>query len=528
MAGQAPGAALRVARWLLGLGVVLASVGCGGSQLVKLLGDKDNLTYKKSCDGASKQQSDRLISGEYNPARLFVHTWPKATAPADMLIKESRLVGALLGSELNRVLIIARGGLGKTSLAESIYAQLCGTMPVFVINLKDLAAVDTPVGDTVLGTIGRNVGAKGKMELMTDLTEAMNADPFVLFVDGVEETSIKLRPAAMKALDDFDKAHPKATIVLLARPPVLDEDYGFGADTKLEIPPLDCQVTDAFIARQFKNEEDREAFVQLTRRYGLDEKSKFGVQCIYPYMSTYRDIQVMTEFFRTARTGESLVSPSTVYEALFGARLRKEFDDLRWTQADALDMIDRLVRAISDTTGQTNMTFAMPVCEKALDPRWGQAAVDAGVAGDPVERKRHVCEKTYQSAMFVRAEGSGAYQFSDRSTLELFLARWLNGEVARAGQDCAALDKHKDLLANPGVIKFFVGQPFGRRCLAQAVALACTKVDAIELTKTLDIGLPVGKGRGETLQQARAVGTTLQPQMCVKQVLDDLERTVTE
>ncbi|MBI5609700.1 MAG: hypothetical protein HY902_12580 [Deltaproteobacteria bacterium] len=525
---QAPQTLLRI-RWsAAALALALAATGCGGSKLAAFLRDDPSLSYSKTCTAQSKSQTERLISGEYVPARLFVEAWPKASAPTEPFIREGRLVAAIESGEVHGVMVLARGGMGKSALVESITGQLCGMVPVFPLDLKGLSATERPVPATILGLLAREVGAAGKPEQQQEMIESMANEPFLLIADHADEVDLPRRAAVMQALADFGKQHPRAVTLLLARPPVLDADYGFAADTKLEIPPLECQATDAFLAKQFKDEEDRAAFSQLLNRYGLDEKARYGVQCMYPSLSTYRDVQVVGEFFRTSRTGESLVSPSAVFEALIGARLHKEFENMRWTQADALDMGDRLLRASNAATGLSNLTFDLAVCEKAMDPRWGDAAVDAGVSGTAADRKRHVCEKTFQSAMFTPAEGGKAYKFSDHSTQELFLARWLNGEIARAGQSCGALDNHRDLIANTGVLKFLAGQPFGRRCLANVVAIGCAKIDAIELTKTLDVGLPVGKARNQILQEAHAAGTSLQPQACVKQVLDDLDRTVSE
>ncbi len=517
-------------------GVVLALAalaGCGGpSALSKLLTENDKVGYGATCKDASKKQTDALMHGDYVPARLFVHTWPKATAPSDLFIPESRLAAALVGAELKRVFITARGGLGKTSLAESLRGQLCGALPVFFLDLKDVAALgDKAAEGAVGGLLAKHAGVPATGEVNSEFVASLTSGPFVLFADSIEETDLVARPLVTKALNGFAARYPNAIVVLLARPPVLDDDYGFAADTKLEIPPLECKVTDEFLAKQAKNEEEREEIKTLMKKYGLYEQSRFGVQCVLPYLSTYRDVKTMVEFFRKAQKGDVLTSFTSVYEALIGQRLKKEFDNLRWTASDALDMGDRLVRTAIAIQGQAALRFDLALCEKAIDPRWGDASVDAGVAGTAAERKRHVCEKTFQSAMFQRGEGSGGYVFADRATQELFLGRWLNGEIARSsGQDCATVDKHKDLLANLGVLRIAVGQPLGQRCLGHIIAHKCASAPdgAVEFTAAIEQGVVSGKARAQVLQEARAAASSLQPKACIDQVLGDLDRTISE
>jgi len=506
--------------------------GCGGPPLQTMLQSTERLTYAGACAEASKKQSDALVAGEYIPARLFVHTWPKATAPADMFVAEARMAGALHEGEIRRVFLTARGGLGKTSLAESLRGQLCGTIPVFFLDLKEVAqAGDKPGDDAVERALARQIGAAGNADLDKEFRNNLAGDRYVLFADSIEEVDLVRRPGTLKALLAFGERNPNGAIVLAARPPVLDDDYGFAADTKLEIPPLECKVSDEFAVRQLKDEDEREAFKALLQRYGLNEKSRFGVQCVYPYLSTYRDVKTLVDFFRRAKGGDVLTSSSSVYEALIAQRLKKEFDNLRWTAADALDMGDRLLRVAAAAGGHATLRFDMAVCEKAIDPRWGEAAVDAGVAGSPTERKRHVCEKTYQSALFQRAEGSGSYVLADRATQDFFLARQINGEIARSpGQDCGTVEKHTDALNNQNILRFLVGQPFGGRCLAHIVANRCAHQPdaAADWTATIELGVVIGKARALVVQEARAAGSSLQPKVCIDRALADLERTIAE
>lgn len=514
------------------MGFWMAACGAGQTPLTSWLGNAEDSTYAARCAERTANQQRDLSEGAYNPAVLFIHDWPAAARTGtELLMTESRLVGALEQGDVRRLLVIARGGLGKTRLAESIEAQTCGALPVFTVDLKQVAAAKG-TDNAVLDLIAHNLGLDAKAAARAAFEDKLNSQRWLLFLDAIEEVDLTARSAVMTQVQDLGKRFPTAQIALLARPPVLDEDYGFAdIDARLEIPPLECQVSDAFVARSHKSDEDRRRFLAFLHTYGLDEKGRFGLQCSYPYLSTYRDIQTLADFEARSRAGDPtfLTSRATVYEALIAARLKKEFAQLGWAVGEGLDMIDRLVRAQTAAGGQRNLVFGLDICQKAIDARWGDKTVDAGVGGDDEHRRKQVCEKTFQSALFVQTEGTQSWAFSDRATSDLMLARWLSGEVGRAQNgDCSAISRNAELLAGPGVTQFFAGQPAGQHCLAHVVSTLCARqVPQATVVDQLDRGLPVGAARRQPLKDARAMASGLQPKACVQSVLDALDKTST-
>ena len=519
------------ARWIAAPCLLLVLTACGGGQtaLSSWLGSSDDTGYAKHCSERTASQQADLASGAYNPAILFTHEWPAAARTgAELLMPESRLVGSLEQGDVRRLLVIARGGLGKTRLAESIEAQSCGTLPVFTVDLKQVAAAKG-TDNAVLSIIAKNLGLEGKAQARADFEGKLGRQRWLLFLDAIEEVDLTDRPAVMAQVQDLGKRFPSAQVALLARPPVLDDDYGFAdIDARLEIPPLECAVSDAFVARSHKADDDRRLFQGFLHTYGLDEKGRFGLQCSYPYLSTYRDIQTLSDFEAKSRAGDPafLASRAAVYEALIAARLKKEFAQLGWTVAEGLDMIDRLVRAQTVAGGQRNLVFDLGICQKAIDAKWGDKTVDAGVGGNDESRRRQVCEKTFQSALFSQTEGKQAWAFSDSATSDLMLARWLGGEIARGpAGDCSAVTRNGELLAAPGVTQFFAGQPAGQHCVAHVAAALCNRqIPTSVIADNLDRGLPVGAARAQSLKDARAMASGLQPKACVAAVLDGLDK----
>ena len=283
------------------------------------------------------------------------------------------------------------------------------------------------------------------------------------------------------------------------------------------------------MARSYKDENTREQFQRFLTRYGLDEKSTFGVQCTFPYLSTYRDVLALADFYQKSLDAGSgiIASRSNVYEALIGVRLKKELENLGWSQVEALDMMDRMVRVAVTAQGFRDPRFDMGGCVKSIDARWGAAAVDAGVAGSPEERRQHVCEKTFQSALFAPADGNGHFKFADPGTTDIFLARWLNSELARQSTlDCQAVLKHGDLLNSVDVLRFFVSQPLGQRCVAAVVDDRCARDPKGDMVKLLDDGLPIGAARKQVIADARALESQTKNRACVATALKSLEATV--
>lgn len=514
----------QVRRWTATLGLAtmtLAACGGGAAQL-GVLADPLQSRYVATCGERSGKARDELTNGSYVPAQMHAHLWPTS---GEVEITEARLTAALAGGEVKRVVVQARGGLGKSSLAASLRGQLCGQMPVFLVDLKDVAKIGEAPAGRILEIAARDAGIADARMLARDLA----GKRFLVLLDAIEEVELTRRSGLLADITALSEQSPQVQVVLLERPPVLDADYGFAhPDAVLEMPPLTCKATETEIARRFPGEADRARFQEFLHRYGVDERSRFGVQCVYPYLATYRDIDAIADYEKRARDGGLRVSPATVYEALMAPRLKKEFTQLAWTDAEALDMVDRMVRVAATRRGGHAPLFSMEDCQKAVDAKWGSTAVDIGVAGSDSERRQQVCEKIFQSSMFQRAQGTNAWVFADPHGADVFEARWLAGEVARSqGVNCGTLAKFADQLGEPEVLKFFAGEPMGLRCLGHAVAVACGKNDAPEvLVQAIDAGLPTGAARAQPLQDARPQASALEPKVCINAVLDALDKTV--
>jgi hypothetical protein len=285
--------------------------------------------------------------------------------------------------------------------------------------------------------------------------------------------------------------------VTFARPAVFVADYGLkGLDSKLEIPPLTCGRSASTLKWTVNDDQAAARVAAFVSIYRLDQRRRTGRQCYHPYMATYRDIQVIQrlskDFDPNAGMGGLPATLSAVHQRIVGERLRKELAALNWTQDRMLQTVDAMVRFGGLKAGDWNLSFDVKRCLASLD-----------AVGSKASERRYVCEKVLQSALFEPFAGVRRWRFGHRDIAELFLARWLDGEVAKKG--CRAVTENAGWLASKAVAGYLVGQPQGRNCLVEVSRVLCAangySRNDVEL---LYKGLPLGKERRRLLKKAAA------------------------
>ena len=498
----------------------------------------EGTSYESACSKRHDAYVGERDGKRYFPAKFFVHAWPGGF-PQGQLMDESRLVDGLRSGEAKRLMILAGGGLGKTRLAESISAQTCGELPIFTVDLHRDTAERTLAKDgpnPILEHLAVAVGVADDAPERRHFEELLSTQRWLLVADSFEETTLDRRTGVRDALVQMVERYGKTMqIVVLVRPPVLRERYGLDAfDAVVQIPPLDCDRVDAVARNQLENDEDKRGFDAWVKHFGFDAEGRFGFSCIRPYLASYRDVAVLTTLYRdTQKEGVAPISHAAAYEHLVAARLKKELAHLNWTEREALDMVDRMVRVLGQSGGFEHMRFTLEGCAQAIEPQYGIAAVDAGVAGNAVERRSAVCEKVLQSAVFAK-EGdavgaAGAWTFSDPKLAGLFLARWLNAQLASdPSGDCEALANNAMMLKSAPVVRFLSGQAFGQRCMAPLLRELCKASGgekALHIEAVIE-GAPTGKMRFQVVQEARAWEANNGNTACTVGALDIIERTV--
>ena len=454
--------------------------GCGSSLLSHLQGN-EAVGYELACAKRADKHIGDVNGGNYYLPEFHVTVWPGGL-PQGRKIDEKVLVEKLAQGTLRYTLITARAGLGKSRLAESIEAQNCKTMPVFLVDLaKDVAPGTDKPGNALANHLLKRLRLPAGVEGETELKALLGSQRWVLLADALEEVELPRRAKVIAAMDALRKTYAAtAQVVVLARPAVLDKDYGLsGFDAELQILPIDTERAERFFKKLVGDPARATRLRAFLHVHGFDAKATFGFQQIYPLMATYRDVIVLKKLAEDAAGGAGVSSYAAAHEHLVAKRLAKELGQVSWGQREVLDMVDRMVGVHREKEGAGKPFFTLAACLRSIDPQYGWTAVDAGVGGDSQQRRTQICERALQSVLFQASSAErgskGMWHFASSSVADLFNARWVNGQLARLpdGQ-CSTVDDNRNLFMSGSTVRFLVGQPLVQRCLGPAMRILCS------------------------------------------------------
>lgn len=497
--------------------------GCGPKDLQEFVA-QPTVGYAPRCAekaAAQKKAADEL---RYFQNTLRVVRWPKELPGGkEATLTDEELVRRMLRGEAKRMLVTARGGVGKSTLARAIEAMTCSQALVFRVDLNaDVAArlAAGTDGNAVLAAIERQVGVDRDVDRRQSFRELFAASPTWLLFDAIEEVPLADRPKVVAQIAALAEQLPKARWAVFARPAVFEKDYGLpGIDAEVALPALECNQAKSVLRWNAPDKDHQARADNFVRTYLLDQQATRRDRCTFPYMAAYRDLEVvarMAEKFEPKDDSGGLsANLSEVHETVVGERLRKELSALNWSPAQILAAIDGMVRVDGREDGTWNLVFTIPRCLEAT----------AKLADGEVARK-YVCEKMFQSALFDRIEGVEEWRFDHQTVADLFLARWLDREITRFSGDCEVVDKHAGWIGQRNIAGYLVGQPAGRRCVPQVAAVMCAAHEETferGLGDLLYKGLPMGADRRKLVEDAtRAVSRWKKATPCVKKLVSGL------
>lgn len=500
-----------------------ATSGCGPKSLAEFVAAPE-VGYHAACGRKAAEQQKALDDLSYFPPKIQVRRWPKELPGGkEATLEDKELAGKITDGEAKRLLVVARGGVGKSTLGRALEAMSCSQIPVFRVDLnQDVASrlAASKGGNAVLAAIERQVGVDKDVSRQESFRELLAGSPTVLLLDAIEEVPLADRPKVVEQVTALGEQMTQMRWVVFARPAVYDADYGFPAiDGLVEIATLDCGQSKAVLRWSAPDKDHQARAENFMRTYRLDRQTTRGDRCIYPYMAAYRDLEVvarMAEKFEPKDDeGGLTASLAEVHETIVGERLRKELAALDWSPGKVLAAVDRMVQVDGRADGSWNLIFTVKRCLEAVgDDAQGDVA------------SRYVCEKVLQSALFDRLIGAEEWRFDHQNVADLFLARWLDRELARFQGDCEVVDKHAAWIGERDIAGYLVGQPNGRRCLPQVAAAMCAAHgETFErgLGDLLYKGLPIGTDRRKLVDEAsKAVSRWKKATPCVKSLIQSL------
>ncbi len=498
-------------------------------------------TYDLACSKLAAEHEIEVAERKYIPPALLLHDWPgseKTVTKSATLTENDFIMGILAPQRADRpplrtTLIMARGGTGKSKLAESIAAQSCKSAPVFRVDLNtdiathldEFASGQNPIA--VFLTRQNKLDTKAGAEAA--LNQAVGDQLFVLVLDSLDEVPLLQRTTIAAAIDDFvTRVNPRARAVVMTRPPVFTSNYGLKTvDGRLELPQLTCAETDAAIARALPAPNERKQFDAFLQRYRIDRKVTTGDRCYYPHLSTHRDLQVVQRLARNSQPEQETpdfkqfqASRAQVYTYFLTAQLLKDMQGVEMLPNEALETIDRIVAAKSPENGERNLPITLPDCVSA--------------ATGKIETRQASCERLLQSSLFKPEAENGEHHFDNQSVGDLFLARWTASALEKAGNlddprgryDCTAITSRSGLLESNEVAGFLVGQAPVQKCLAQVAVELCRRGGyAAHIYEQFDQGLPAGPARKAIIDAAdKALGAMSIVDHCAGDLLDQLGR----
>lgn len=495
---------------------------CSAPTLGQFVGEA-NPAYLTGCRKMAADHQAAIKELTYLRPDLKTVIWPFPAKPdSDGLVSEETVFEAIRDGKLKFVHVQARGGIGKTELGKALIADNCATVPSYRVDLRDAVANKALDRDAnpIISLIA------GQMSLPADnhetLQELLAAHRFVLVLDSLDEVAVSERPRIFAAMDEGHKRYPLAQVVLLARPSIFDRYYGLpGFDAVLELPPLDCGRARSSVVRLAEDDAERKQIQGFLTTWNLDRQSVIGQQCYYPYLATYRDIQVVQRLAKNFKPDEELGglqhNLTEVHEAILAERLLKELEELHYNAQQVLGAVDSLVAKGGFVDGEWNLTFTLQRC---FDSRGGDNA-----------ESRQICEKLFQSVLFERIGGTddpqskmpSQWKFGHQAIADLFVARWIDAELAKTPGNCAVVDQHAADLVGKEVGGYLVGRGAGAKCLAP-VAHALCKANGFDKFKVAMLykGLPLGPQRAEFVKAAKDWEAAHGADACVTKMLAGL------
>jgi len=488
-------------------------VGCGAATMFDLA--RAGETYASRCDQVSAAHDKAVRELDYLRPDFKSHSWSAEPRPNDDgLLSEAKVMGAIGDGDVRALFVQARGGIGKTQFGHALHAAMCRRKAAFVVDMKDIAKAGGGE-EAIYGLVAAQIGGAGAKDVEALATRTS----WMIIIDSLDEVRPADRGPTLQTLARMRRDSGALQVVFLGRPSIYDQYYGLDdLDGVLEIAPLDCGRARSALLHKAGDKADADRASSFVSAWGLDRQAVMGTQCYYPLMSTYRDLEAILRLARTydgsRDHGGAKLALADVHEAVLAERLRKELAELHLKPEEAFAAVDRMIAKDCYVDGEWNLGFSVPRCIAA--------------EGGDTPRNRHLCEELFQSVLFERVGGhkgsvKGAeWAFGHQSIADLFVARWIDAAVAKAG-NCAPVTDQAKMFPGKEVAGYLASRSHGHKCVGEAILAACGEGAAIDdLKSQLRTGLPAAAAQREAAIAAARTAVAGKGSACADDVVKKL------
>lgn len=471
---------------------------------------RTNQDYESLCSAEQDKMVARKASGDLREFRVAVRL-AEGAPPKDheRVLTDEDVADRLVSGGFERTLILGPAGSGKSVLAHVIRALACKRMPTFLLELDVLTAtVDTGRIDLLECAAKHAARITGEDEA-SQFLQLLQHESWILILDGLDEIPETQRDRVILAANELmARYRGSIRVVLTGRPPVFGlRDYGLKTDTELDLLPLSCSEADAVVTQIVTDDAERKRFREFLTRYGFDRTQPGIDGCHYLLMTTYREVHVVIEAFRSglaAGTPTKAQMFQMYAETVLGFQLKLQGTNV----SELLPLIDRMtIEALTkgEAYGRA-MRFTAQDCTHAFD-----ADVPAHERSSAQrEQPTFLCERLLSSGIFEEAQESDSTlrrRFKDESLADLFVARAIDSRIRNDGTGaCSRLGEMPRLFQTSDVAAFLVGLPAGHKCFPELLHTLCEQSsNPEELARQFRQGLPWGDARQHALERALAV-----------------------
>jgi len=251
---------------------------------------------KRRCIERGKEHFEDVKRGHY-----LAPTFQELSTSGEGKVTEQQLLAELRQDTKEAQLVLARGGLGKSRLAQSLHANLCADGPVFLL---DLAAEPFPPAKarwSPEGWLLERIAVHARLSPSTKervrFFYRLRDRPFYLIIDALDEVNQRQRAAVLHALNGLRRDFPDSLrLVILLRPTLYTEIAAIkGPQRALRLNPLECDVTKRFLGVFSKGAKG--SWDKFLKDLGLDAQvGGKAKSCHYPHMATFRDIKMIARW----------------------------------------------------------------------------------------------------------------------------------------------------------------------------------------------------------------------------------------